>query len=151
VLGRRAGPPARGPRVGARGSVASAHGTVASLGQNCQRRTGTWMDPVERAGQMEMGGVPPDRQLLSDPLHRRAVRTTAQRVDRFVSSFFYPSFLKLPWLCGMEIRFKPRLVSKFFEFYKYYSTFVFIWQLLFNYRLTRLKRFISRFTVKLCN
>ena len=33
----------------------------------------------------------------------------------------------------------------------YYITFVCIWQLVSNYRLIRLKRFISSFTTKLCN
>ena len=49
--------------------------------------------------------------------------------------FFYP------WPC---------LVSKNFGF-RYYNTLVFIWQILSNHELTMIKRFISRFTNKLCN
>jgi len=40
--------------------------------------------------------------------------------------------------------------TKFFGF-QYYSTFVFIWQTLSNHKVTRFKRFVSRFTDKLCN
>ena len=39
---------------------------------------------------------------------------------------------------------------KIFRF-GYCSTFVVIWQLIFNYELIRFKRFISSFTVELCN
>ena len=39
---------------------------------------------------------------------------------------------------------------KFFGF-RYCSTFVCLWQIFSNHRLTRIKRFISRFTGKLCN
>ena len=42
------------------------------------------------------------------------------------------------------------LVRKFWKI-GYCSTFVFIWQLLFNHRLIRLKTFVSRFPTKLCN
>jgi len=42
------------------------------------------------------------------------------------------------------------LVVNFFGF-RYCSIFVCIWQILFNYVLTRLKRFVSQFTSKLCN
>jgi len=40
--------------------------------------------------------------------------------------------------------------SKNFCFW-YYSTFIFIWQILLNYELTKLKKFISRFIGKLYN
>ena len=42
------------------------------------------------------------------------------------------------------------LVREFWEF-GYYSTFVFIWQLVFNHGLIRLKTFVSQFPTKLCN
>ena len=51
---------------------------------------------------------------------------------------------------GPQNLLRPCLVHKNFWF-GYCSTFVFIWQTLSNHRVTRLKRFISRFTDKLCN
>jgi len=42
------------------------------------------------------------------------------------------------------------LIQNFFGFW-YCSSFVFIWQTLYNHGVTRLKRFVSRFTYKLCN
>ena len=46
---------------------------------------------------------------------------------------------------------KALFSSDFFFGFQYCSIFVFIWQILFNHRLTRFKRFISWFTDKLCN
>jgi len=49
-----------------------------------------------------------------------------------------------PFVCGLC------LDSIFFGFW-HCNTFVFIWQTLSNYGVTRLKTFVSRFTCKLCN
>jgi len=46
--------------------------------------------------------------------------------------------------------FRSCLDQKGFGFWRY-SIFIFIWQTLSNYGVTRLKRFVSRFTCKLCN
>ena len=42
-------------------------------------------------------------------------------------------------------------VRKILVFFCYCSTFVFIWQILFNHGVIRLKRFISQISDKLCN
>ena len=47
--------------------------------------------------------------------------------------------------------FRPRSDVKFFWISLPRSIFVCLWQILSNYKLTRVKRFISRFTGKLCN
>jgi len=47
-------------------------------------------------------------------------------------------------------RFRLCLVREIWEF-GYCSIFVFIWQLVFNHGLIRLKTFVSRFPTKLCN
>jgi len=44
-----------------------------------------------------------------------------------------------------------KITEGVFRFFLYFDAVVCIWQTLFNHRLTRFKKFISRFTNKLCN
>ena len=59
---------------------------------------------------------------------------------------------RLPFLTNnLVVLFRLCLVLKKKFGFRYNSTFVFISQILSNHELTRIKRFVSRFTDKLCN
>ena len=69
----------------------------------------------------------------------RAAATPAPRPTSSASPSCSGSIPLRPWPCLVPKRFR------------YCSTFVCLWQILSNYGLTRIKRFVSRFPAKLCS
>jgi len=63
----------------------------------------------------------------------------------------FTSFAKFFWDGKCFSKLLEMLLHAFFFWFWHYSTFVCIWQTLSNHRITRFKRFVSRFIGKLYN
>ena len=103
-----------------------------------------WPDLPDRAGEAKVQhcAVPaaPDTTWKRVPRRRGGTWRARRRLGRCAVLLLVFAFSNVAWHA------RPKNFG-----FRYCSIFVFIWQILSNHKLTRIKRFVSWFTDKLCN